>query len=84
MEDSLVYKVECYFGHYCVRVNNGSILFVTEGKLYEQLTKIREAYDLYKFINENVRITDELVASCYIFQLQQMCDYCLMFMYLIY
>jgi len=69
MEEGLAYKAECCYDYFCVRASDTRIMFITEGKLYDQL-KIRENYSLYNFINKNVRINDELVATgklCYIF-----------------
>jgi len=67
MEKGLAYKVDCNYDNYCVRVSNDRILFINKGELYDQLSKLKDNYSLYKFINKNVKITDELVASYVIY-----------------
>jgi len=67
MEEGLANKVDCNYDNFCVRVSNDRILFINKGELYDQLNKLRDNYCLYKFKNENVRITDELVASYVIY-----------------
>jgi len=67
MEKGLAYKVETFYDNYCVRVSNDKVIFVNKGELYDQLEKIKINYSLYNFINENVKISDELVASWIIY-----------------
>jgi len=67
MEKGLAYKVGMFYDNYCVRVSNDEVIFVSKGELYDQLEKIKMDYRLYNFINENVRISDELVASYVIY-----------------
>jgi len=67
MEMGLVYKVETFYDNYCVRASNDKVIFVNKGELYDQLEWIKTNYNLYKFINENVRISEELVASYVIY-----------------
>jgi len=63
MEKGLAYKVETFYDNYCVRSSNDKVIYVNKGELYDQLEKIKMNYNLYKFINENVKISDELTAS---------------------
>jgi len=67
MEKGLAYKVECFYDNYCVRDSNDKVLFVSKGELYDQLDKIKRDYSLYNFINKDVKISDELVASYVIY-----------------
>jgi len=60
MEKGLAYKVECFYDHYCIRDSNDKISFISKGKLYDQLVYIKINYSLYRFINKNVRVSDEL------------------------
>jgi len=65
MEKGLAYKVEAFYNNYCVRLNNDKIIFVTNGELFDQLEKIKLNYNLYKFIDKDVKISDELTADYY-------------------
>jgi len=67
MEEGLAYRVDCNYDNFCVRLSNDKILFINNGKLYDQLNKVRDNYCLYKFINENVKIDDKLVARYVIY-----------------
>jgi len=60
MEKGLAYKVEVFYDNYCVRCSNNKVLFVTKGELYDQLNWIKNNYSLYKFINENVKLSETL------------------------
>jgi len=67
MEKGLAYKFETFYDNYCVRSSNDKVIFVNKGELYDQLECIKMNYSLYKFINENVKISDELTASYIIY-----------------
>jgi len=67
MEKGLAYKVDCFYDNYCIRSSNDKVLFVNNGKLYNQLEKIKLGYNLYKFINKDVKISDELTAKYVIY-----------------
>jgi len=67
MKEGLAYKVECFYDNYYVRTSNDKVIVVDKGELYDQLEYIKTNYNLYKFINKNVRISDELVASYVIY-----------------
>jgi len=63
----MAYKVEAFYSNYCVQNSNEKVKFITEGKLYDQLDKNKHDYKLYKFIDKDVRISDELVADYVIY-----------------
>jgi len=67
MEEGLAYKVECFYNNYCVRDSNDRMTIVTKGELYDQLEWIKRDYSLYKFINENVKISETLTVSYIIY-----------------
>jgi len=67
MEKGLAYKVECFYNNYCVRDSNDKMRIITKGELYNQLEWIRNNYNLYKFINENVKISETLTVSYIIY-----------------
>jgi len=67
MERGLAYKVECFYDNYCVRDSNDKISFIRNGELYDQLEYIKRNYSLYRFINKNVRVSDELVLNYVIY-----------------
>jgi len=67
MEKGISYKVEAFYDNYCVVDSNDKVRFLTEGNLHDQLEKIKHDYKLYKFINKDVRISDELTAKYVIF-----------------
>jgi len=61
MEKGLAYKVEGFYDNYFVRDSNDRVSFISKGELYDMLDKIKKDYSLYRFINNNVRVSDELV-----------------------
>jgi len=63
MEGGLCYTVESFYNNYCVKSTDDKMLFVTKGELYDQLEWIKNNYNLYKFIDENVKLSEELTAS---------------------
>jgi len=67
MEEGLAYKVECFYDNYCVRDSNDKVLFISKGDLYNQLEYIKRNYSLYKFIHENVEISEKLTLSYVIY-----------------
>jgi len=67
MEKGLAYKVECFYDNYCVRDSNDKMTIITKGELYDILNKIKKDYSLYKFINENVKISETLTVSYIIY-----------------
>jgi len=67
MEEGLAYKVECFYDNYCVRCSDNKVLFVTKGELYDQLEWIKNNYQLYKFIDENVKLSETLTVSYIIY-----------------
>jgi len=67
MEEGLSYKVESFYNNYCVRSSDDKVLCVTKGELYDQLERIKNNYNLYKFINENVKLCETLTASYIIY-----------------
>jgi len=67
MEKGLAYKVEVFYDNYCLRCSNNKVLFVTKGELYDQLQCIENNYSLYNFINENVKISENLTVSYIIY-----------------
>jgi len=40
---------------------------ITKGELYDQLNWIKNNYNLYKFINENVKVSETLTVSYIIY-----------------
>jgi len=58
MEEGLPYKVEVFYDNYCVRSSDNTVLFITKGELYDQLQCIKINYNLYKFIDGNVQISE--------------------------
>jgi len=63
MEKGLAYKVEVFYKYYCARTSNDKVSFLTNGKMYDQLDKIKHNFNLHEFIEENVKISDELTAK---------------------
>jgi len=67
MEEGLAYKVECFYNNYCVRSSNNKVTFITKCELYDQLEWIKNNYKLYNFIEENVKLSETLIASYFIY-----------------
>jgi len=67
MEEGLAYKVECFYNNYCVRDSNDKMRIITTGELYDQLEWIKNNYSLYKFLEENVKISETLTVSYIIY-----------------
>jgi len=67
MEEGLAYKVEAFYNNYYVRSSNDKVLFIINGELYDQSEKIKLGYNLYKFINKDVKTSDELTAKYVIY-----------------
>jgi len=67
MEKGLAYKVECFYNNYCLRDSNDRMTIITKGELYDQLEWIKNNYNLYKFINENVKLSETLTVSYVIY-----------------
>jgi len=67
MEKGLAYKVEVFYENYCVRCSNDKVLFISKGELYDQLNWINNNYSLYKFIDENVEVSETLTVSYIIY-----------------
>jgi len=67
MEKGIAYKVKAFYNNYCVRDSDDKVSFVTKCELYDQLEKIKLGYNLYKFINKDVKISDELIAKYVIY-----------------
>jgi len=67
MEEGLAYEVECFYDNHCVRDSHDRIKIITNGELYDQLEWIKNNYSLYKFINENVKISETLTVSYIIY-----------------
>jgi len=68
MEDGLVYRIEYSYNNYCVRVNDNKIMFISNGKIDDQLNKIRDDYCLYNFIKKKYyRVDDELIVKYVIY-----------------
>jgi len=63
MEEGLAYKVECFYNNYCVRDSYDRMKIITSGELYDQLEWVKNNYNLYKFINENFKISETLTVS---------------------
>jgi len=67
MEEGLAYKVECFYNNYCVRDNHDRIKIITKGEFYDQLEWMKNNFCFYKFINENVKISETLTVSYIIY-----------------
>jgi len=67
MEEGLANKVECFYNNYCIRDSNDKIRIITNGELYDQLEWVKNNYSLYKFKNENVKISETLTVSYIIY-----------------
>jgi len=67
MEEGLAYKVECFYNNYCVRDCHDRMRIITNGELCDQLEWIKNNYRLYKFINENVKISETLTVGYIIY-----------------
>jgi len=67
MEKGLAYKVECFYDNYCVRDSRDRMTIITSGELFNILNTVKRDYSLYKFIEKNVKISDELVLEYVIY-----------------
>jgi len=67
MEEGLAYKVEYFYNNFCVKDSNDKMKIITKGELYDQLNSVKNNYSLYKFINENVKISETLTVSYIIY-----------------
>jgi len=67
MEEGLAYKVECFYDNFCVRDSNVRMKIITKGELFDQLQCMKNNYNLYKFINENVKISETITVSYIIY-----------------
>jgi len=67
MEEGLAYKVECFYNNYCVRDSHDRMKIITNGEFYDQLEWVKNNYSFYKFINENIKISETLTVSYIIY-----------------
>jgi len=67
MEEGLAYKVKCFYNNYYVRDSHDRMKIITNGDFYDQLKWVKNNYSLYKFINENVKISETLTVSYIIY-----------------
>jgi len=67
MEEGLADKVECFYNNHCVRDSNDRMTIITKGELYDQLNCIKNNYNLYRFIDENVKLSETLTVSYIIY-----------------
>jgi len=56
-----------FYDNYCVRDSNDRMTIITKGELFDILNIVKRDYSLYKFIEKNVKISDELILEYVIY-----------------